>query len=128
MLPWIVTALAGPSVVSVQPTWAEGATLSLEVREDAPGRAWVDGCASFELERREGDTWVAVPPRPCDRQLPAAPVDGALVLSAAAPAPGEYRARVVLGHGCVEGRPFVLAACATLEEVRSEPFRVTAKP
>lgn len=84
----------------------------------------LDGCAPVELERREGESWVAVPRRPCPQRPAATVVQQSLVLSVPPPGPGEFRAVVAYGVGCRPSRPFAFAACEVVEVVRSNPFRV----
>lgn len=117
------TTLTAPSA-PVPP----GGLISLELAEDLPGKVFIEGCASFELERREGERWVPVPVRQCDRMVPATAVDGKIVLSAPAPGAGEFRAAVTWGLGCREGLPLMIAGCRSLEVAWSEPFSALATP
>lgn len=116
-------ALAAPSLTRVGDARV-GSQVSFEFVEDAAGVVLIDGCSPLEYERLEGDRWIPAPARPCERTAPATVVDGKLSVAAPAPTPGTWRVVLAWGAGCVEGRPFVLAACRQLELVRSEPFEV----
>lgn len=111
--------LTGPSA-PVAPGDPVSFTFALE------GVSWLDGCAPVELERQESGLWVAVARKACPTSLSATQVDGALVLSVPSPPVGTYRAAVTFGIDCVAGRTFAVAACQTLEFVRSAPFTVVA--
>lgn len=126
MLPGLVigAAWAVPTLEAPAAPVAEGELLSLDFVEDAPGRVHIDGCVSFELERRAGERWVAIPVRQCGRMVAATAVDGRMTLSAPAPTPGEYRAAVTWGQGCRDGAPLALAACTVLDVAWSEAFTV----
>lgn len=92
----------------------------------ATGVAFLDGCAPVELEKREGEAWVALPRTSCAQRPPATRVEGALVLSVPPPGPGEFRAVAAFGRRCGEGRPFAQAGCVELGVARSAPFVVLA--
>ncbi len=113
-------ALVGPTA-PVAPGDPVSFTYTLE------GVSWLDGCAPVELEHQEGDRWVAVARKTCSASLVATQVEGALVLSVPSPPVGTYRAAVTFGVGCVAGRTFPVAACQTLDFVRSSPFTVVAR-
>ena len=90
------------------------------------GTSWLDGCSPVELERQEGEQWVALARRPCTAGPPATAVEGALVLSVPPPEVGSYRGVVSFGTGCQPARSFAAAACKELGFVRSAPFTVAA--
>lgn len=121
-------ALAATTLTAPSGPVPAGGLVSLDFAEDQPGKVFIEGCASFELERNEGERWIPVPVRQCDRMVPATAVDGKITLSAPAPGAGEFRAAVTWGLGCREGLPLALAGCRALEVAWSEPFSVLAKP
>ena len=72
---------------------AKGATLALTFRETMPGNVLVDGCAAVELERQDGERWVAEPVPACTTPTPALEIKSELTLSTVAPSPGTWRAQ-----------------------------------
>jgi hypothetical protein len=105
-----------------------GAAATLSLTPD-DGTVFVDGCAAVELERLEGGRWVPVGgAAPCEGTAPAKAVSTGLAFTLAPPGPGEYRGVAAWGTGCVQGRPFALAACTRLGVARSGTFTVNAAP
>lgn len=103
---------------------AKGATLALTFRETMPGNVLVDGCAAVELERQDGERWVAEPVPACTTPTPALEIKSELTLSTVAPSPGTWRARVTWGVSCTPGLPLPMAACGRLGVATSAPFVV----
>ncbi len=121
----LATAAPGPATLEA-PSEPTLSTDAVPFTFSVPGTSFLDGCAPIELERKEGLNWVALPRVPCPAAVVATQVNGSLTLSVPPPIPGEYRAVAAWGTGCNTTRPFALAACATLDVVRSSPFKVEA--
>lgn len=117
-------APAGPDLVAPAGPLAPTEAVSLTFK--VGGVAFLDGCAPVELEKKEGEGWVALPRAPCAQRPVATKVEGALVLSVPPPGPGEYRALSAFGRRCVADRPFSQADCAEVGVVRSGAFVVSA--
>jgi hypothetical protein len=119
-------AAAGPKLVAPSESVGEEEAVVLTLAGGAD--LVVDSCAPVELERKDGDTWTPVATTPCEKHNVATRVSSTLTLTVPAPAPGEYRAAVAWGSGCLEKMTFHLANCKKLGVVRSEVFRVGAPP
>jgi hypothetical protein len=121
-------AHAEPRLTGPAAPLAAGAALTLTLTADRKP-VFVDGCAAVDLERREGERWVPVEPTiACDGSAVARAIPKEQTFSLATPGVGEFRAVVAWGLGCVEGRPFALAACAALGVARTVSFQVVAPP
>ena len=122
-------AFAAPGVVLVGPggpvEQGQVAAFTLKV-DGAP--VVIDGCRVVEIERREGASWVVAPGAELCRGVELGRrIETSVTLSVSPPDPGEYRAVVGWGRGCVAGRPFALAACKELGFARSESFTVNGQ-
>lgn len=114
--------LVGPAT-AVEPS--AGVTFTLTF---AGAPVSVDGCTPVELDRREGDRWVAVAGAVlCDGTTPARAGASELTFTLASPGPGEYRGLVAWGTGCVAGRSFATAACRSRGIAESPAFTVVQR-
>lgn len=121
-------AFGAPAVEAPRSPVDTTAAAAFRFTEDVSGPVLVDGCAPMELERKQGDLWVAVPPRACDRSVVATEIDKEITLSSVVSTAGTWRVAVTWGEGCVSGRPLMLAACKRLDVARSAAFEVAGPP
>jgi hypothetical protein len=122
----LATAAPGPRLAG--PAAVLGLAESVVVTLSGGGGVHIDGCAPLELERKQGEAWVALPTTVCPKALPASRVDAPLTLTFPAVPAGEYRAVVGWGSGCTADQPFHLAGCRKFGTATSEPFFVGEAP
>jgi len=127
LLSIVSAASSGPVLLPPEGGATAGTAVPFTLRPPSGAPITIDGCAAVELERQEGDLWLAVPSGvPCDGSARALRVDAELVLTVAVPTSGTFRGVVAWGSTCVSGRPFARAACRDRGVARTEPFTVAA--
>ena len=116
--------LLGSTVLAadaVRLTPVVGAAASVDIVAVGPS-VHIPVCRGVSWERfdEERSVYVAVPADPCGGLSPARTLDKEATrfgLSSAVKTGDVVRAVVVVGHGCLDGRPFPLAACERVETV-----------
>lgn len=113
--------LAAPTVI-LEPPAPDAKTIRVVLTVAAP--TWVDDCVPVELERADGGAWTPLHGPACARPGAAPRIETERVFELPLPESGSWRAVIAFGEGCVDGRRFALAACKTLDLVRSEPVTI----